>query len=61
MSETCDSSYRIIDTDQVALLPMLISGSRIMAAQQPQGRNLLIDLVQARIRLYFINMVSLTD
>ena len=61
MSETCDGSYRIIDTYQVALLPMLISRSRIMAAQHTQGRHLLVDLVQARIRLYIINMVSLTD
>jgi hypothetical protein len=32
MSETCDGSNRISDTDQVILLPNLISGCRIMAA-----------------------------
>ena len=61
MSETCDGRNRISDTDQVALLPILISRSRIMAAQHTQGRNLLVGLVQARIRLYIINLVSLTD
>ena len=61
MSETCDGSYRISDSNHVPLLPILISGSRIVAAQKSQGRDLFVDLVQARIRLYIINLVTLTD